>query len=306
MKIPYFDAHCDTALPIYAEGKSINSNPFHIDLSRLGSFSPAGQVFSICVSHRAGMTQETQFVLDELLRQMGNHSDKLQLCLCAQDIAEAEKKGKIAALISIEGAEKLDCDLELLQKAYDKGVRILHLCWNHQNKLTGSCKDGGQGLSEKGRIFAAEAQKMGVILDMSHISERAFWDTLEICKKPVLAGHSNSYTLCPHPRNLSDEQFIALVKTGGVAGLNLCPDFLSEKDASIETLVDHAEHFLSLGGEKTLCLGTDFDGTHLPGDIEGIQDMPKIYEAMLRRNWSEDLVRDIFYNNLRSFLEAAL
>lgn len=306
MKIPYFDAHCDTALPIYAEGKSINSNPFHIDLSRLGKFSPAAQVFSICVSHRAGMTQETQFVLDELLRQMENHNDKIMLCLCAQDIARAEQQGKIAALISIEGAEKLDCDLELLQKAYNRGVRILHLCWNHQNTLTGSCRDGGQGLSEKGRIFASQAQKIGVILDMSHISERAFWDTLEVCEKPVLAGHSNSYTICPHPRNLTDEQFIALAKTGGVAGLNLCPDFLSENNADIEAVVDHAEHFLSLGGEKAVCLGTDFDGTYLPKDIAGIQDMPKIYEAMLRRNWSEELVRDIFYNNLRSFMEAAL
>lgn len=305
MKIPYFDAHCDTALPVYMAGKSLNSNPFHLDLKRLSEHAPAAQVFSICAEHRAGMTKETEFVLAELLRQMGNHSDKLLLCRKAEDIAKAEAEGKIAAFISIEGAEKLDCSLEKLRCAYDKGLRILHLCWNHPNELTGSCWSG-QGLSEKGREFVAAAQEMGVALDMSHISERAFWDTLEIAKKPVLAGHSNSAAVCAHPRNLTDEQFVALAKMGGVAGLNFCAPFLREEDADIESIVDHAEHFLSLGGERAVCLGTDFDGAPLPKGITGVQDMHKLYEAMLRRNWSEELVRDIFYNNLKRYMEAVL
>lgn len=306
MKIPYFDAHCDTALPVYAEGKSLNTNPFHLDLSRLSAYAPSAQVFSICVEHRAGMSEETDYVLTELLRQMRNHSDKLLLCRSAADITAAEEQGKIAALISIEGAEKLDCDIEKLRLAYDRGVRIVHMTWNHSNALSGSCRDGGAGLTEKGKEFIIAAQEMGLALDMSHISEKAFWDTLEIAKKPVLAGHSNSAAVCPHVRNLSDEQFVALAKMGGVAGLNFCAPFLARENADIESIVDHAEHFLSLGGEKAVCLGTDFDGAPMPKGIAGVQDMPKLYEAMLRRNWSEDLVRDIFYNNLKRFMEAAL
>ena len=305
MKIPYFDAHCDTALPVYDHGKSIYRNNFHIDLERLGAYSPAVQVFAICAAHREGMVEKTEWVMDEFIRQLGLHRDKVMLCLSAADIDEAEKQGKVGVLISVEGAEKLGCSIEKLRSAYNKGLRIVHLTWNHPNILSGTCVDGG-GLTEKGREFVIAAQEMGVALDMSHISEKAFWDIQEIATKPVLAGHSNSKTVCDHIRNLTDEQFKALVKTGGAAGLNMYLDILGH-GRDVDAVLAHAEHFLSLGGEKTLCLGGDLDGIpEMPKGMKGVQDMAKLYEAMLARNWSEDLVRDIFYRNLRSFMERAI
>ncbi len=305
MKIPYFDAHCDTALPVYEAGKSLYRNAFHIDLERLSAYAPSVQVFAICAPHRAGMVDKTEWVMDELLRQIRIHSDKVMLCLSAADLDEAAAQGKVGALISVEGAEKLDCSIENLRKAYKKGLRIVHLTWNHANILSGTCVDGG-GLSEKGAEFVRAAQDMGVALDMSHISEKAFWDIQEIATKPVLAGHSNSKTVCDHIRNLTDEQFIALVKTGGVAGLNMYLDILGH-GRDIEAVLAHAEHFLSLGGEKAVCLGGDLDGIpEMPAGMAGVQDMEKLYEAMLQRNWSEDLVRDVFYGNLRSFMERAI
>ncbi len=305
MIIPYFDAHCDTALPVYESGRSMNKNNFHIDFARLSAYAPAVQVFAICAPHRAGMVEKTEWVMDELLRQIRIHSDKVMLCLSAADLAAAEAEGKVGAMISCEGAEKLDCSIENLKKAYEKGLRIVHLTWNHPNILSGTCVDGG-GLTEKGAEFVRTAQEMGVVLDMSHISEKAFWDIQEIAVKPVLAGHSNSKTVCDHIRNLSDEQFCALVKTGGVAGLNMYTDILGH-GRDIDAVIKHAEHFLSLGGEKALCLGGDLDGIpEMPVGMSGVQDMAKLYEAMLRCNWSEELVRDIFYRNLRSFMERAI
>ena len=305
MKIPYFDAHCDTALPVYELGKSLNRNPFHIDFERLGAYAPAVQVFSICAAHRAGMVEKTEWVMDELLRQVAMHGDKAMICLSAADIDRAESEAKIGVLISVEGAEKLDCSVENLKKAYDKGLRIVHLTWNHPNILSGTCVDGG-GLTEKGAEFVKAAQQMGVALDMSHISEKAFWDIQEIAVKPVLAGHSNSKTVCDHIRNLTDEQFGALVKTGGVAGLNMYTDILGH-GRDIDAVLRHAEHFLALGGEKALCLGGDLDGIpEMPRGMKGVQDMAKLYEAMLQRGWSEDLVRDIFYRNLRNYVERAI
>jgi membrane dipeptidase len=122
----------------------------------------------------------------------------------------------------------------------------------------------------------------------------------------VLASHSNAKALCDHPRNLTDAQFLALVKNGGCAGLNLCPDFLGQ-GRGIEAVIAHADHFLSLGGQKSLCLGGDLDGIgSLPAGLRGVQDLGVLYEAMLRRNWSEKLVQDIFYHNLMRFMEAAL
>lgn len=305
MKIPYFDAHCDTALPVYDYGKSINRNNFHIDIERLSAYAPSAQVFSICAAHRKGMVEKTQWVMNELLRQLHVHSGKVMLCLSAADLDLAAEQGKVAALISVEGAEKLDCSIENLREAYRKGLRIVHLTWNHPNSLSGTCVDGG-GLTERGREFVKAAQEMGVALDMSHISEKAFWDVQEIAVKPVLAGHSNSKTVCDHIRNLTDEQFCALVKTGGVAGLNMYLDILGH-GRDIEAVLAHAEHFLSLGGEKAVCLGGDLDGIpEMPKEMSGVQDMAKLYEAMLRRNWSEELVRDIFYHNLRNFMERAI
>ncbi len=305
MKIPYFDAHCDTALPMYELGKSLNKNGFHIDLERLGAYAPAVQVFAICAPHRDGMVEKTEWVLEELLRQLSLHSDKAVLCLSAADIDKAEAEGKIGAMISVEGAEKLGCSIEKLKAAYEKGLRIVHLTWNHPNILSGTCVDGG-GLTEKGAEFVKAAQAMGVVLDMSHISEKAFWDIQEIAAKPVLAGHSNSRGVCDHIRNLSDEQFTALVKTGGVAGLNMYTDILGH-GRDIDAVLRHAEHFLSLGGEKAICLGGDLDGIpEMPHGMSGVQDMAKLYEAMLKQGWSEDLVRDIFYGNLRRFMERAL
>ena len=182
MKIPYFDAHCDTALPVYEYGKSLYRNNFHIDLERLGSYAPSAQVFSICAAHRDGMVEKTEWVMDELIRQISLHGDKAMLCLCAADLDEAENQGKVGVLISVEGAEKLDCSIDRLRSAYEKGLRIVHLTWNHPNILSGTCVDGG-GLTEKGKEFVAAAQEMGVALDMSHISEKAFWDIQEIAKK---------------------------------------------------------------------------------------------------------------------------
>jgi membrane dipeptidase len=137
-----------------------------------------------------------------------------------------------------------------------------------------------------------------VIVDLSHISERAFWDTAEIAQKPVIAGHSNSASVFPHARNLTDDQFRFLVRCGGVAGINLYAGFLAH-DAGIDDVVRHIEHFMSLDGEKTVALGGDFDGCDtLPRGINGIQDIPRLYETLLRLGYPEQVVKDIFYNNM--------
>ncbi|MGN1001983.1 MAG: dipeptidase [Oscillospiraceae bacterium] len=306
MNIPYFDAHCDTAVPVHYCGGSLRENSFHIDLQRLGAYAPCAQVFSVCVRHGPSMGEETDKVLDTLLAEIAANGDRVRLCRSTVDITNTAAEGKIAALLSVEGMEKLSCSLTGLRRAYDKGVRIVHLTWNHDNALSGAAMDSGSGLTELGRDFVPAAQDMGVALDLSHLSERGFWETIEVAKKPVLAGHSDARALCDHPRNLTDEQFRALVKTGGAAGLNFCCDFLGH-GRDVDAVAAHAEHYLSLGGEKALCLGGDLDGIpELPGGMEGVQSMEALYEAMLRRNWSEDLVRDIFWNNLFAFMERAL
>ena len=301
MPIPYFDAHCDTitACP------ELRSNAGQVDLVRLSRYAPAAQIFAICaVDH---FQEEFSAYLSKLLSELKRNEDLVVLCRSGAEIRRAALEGKIAAIIAVEGAEHIGCSVEGLRNAWAHGVRSVNLTWNYDNALAGAAMDSGKGLTERGREFVRAAQSMGVMIDLSHVSERAFWEVLEIAERPVYASHSDALALSPHcPRNLSDRQFSALVRHGGGAGINLYADFIG-LSRDMDAVIGHIEHFWGLGGEKALFLGTDFDGIKVsPAGLTGVEDMEKLYEALLHRNHSESLVRDLFYGNLLNILERAL
>ncbi len=300
--IPLFDCHCDTAVRAYVTGESLRENSLHLDLMRLMRFSPSAQVFAVCTETLDRPQEKAAEIIISFKEQIKMNSDIVKLCLNSHDIKDAVNNGRIAALLSVEGAEQIG-DIKL---AYDSGVRIVHITWNFDNELCGSAVGSGTGLSEKGRGFVKAAQEKGILLDMSHISERGFWDVLEISSKPVIAGHSNAKALCNVPRNLSDEQFKALIMHGGGVGINLYPGFLG-LNRDIEGVLAHIEHFFALGGEKNVFFGCDFDGiSEMPGGIGGVEDIGRIYEILLKNNYSESLVRDIFWNNIFNIMEKVL
>lgn len=322
MNIPLFDAHCDTINKVWQQGGTLRQNSYQVDLLRGRRFTPYAQIFAVFARPFSGMPEDYSRdwppelvascgteLLTLLCLQLKHNADLLKLCLGAQDARAAASEGKIAAFIAVEGAELLGCDTDILARAYTQGVRFVNLCWNYDNILCGAANGPTKsGLTLRGREYVNFMQKIGVAVDLSHASERTFWDTAEIASRPLMAGHSNSKKICDNPRNLTDEQFCELIRQGGVAGLNFYPDFLNAKgSASIEDILRHTEHFLELGGEKAICLGGDFDGIDsLPKGIKGIESYGEIYEAMLRQNWSEDIIRDIFYNNLMELLEKVL
>ena len=302
MSIPLFDCHCDTAVRVWLTGRSLRENSLHLDLMRLKKFSPAAQVFAVCTETLEEPQGKAAAVIRYFKEQIEMNSDIVKLCLNSHDIVSTMAGGKIAALLSVEGAEQID-DIEM---AYALGVRVVHITWNFDNGLCGSVMGSGAGLSEKGRCFVKKAQELGVLLDTSHISQQGFWEVLEISRKPVIAGHSNTRALCPVPRNLSDEQFIALKNQGGGAGINLYPEFLG-LGRDIDAVFAHIEHFMALGGEKAVFLGCDLDGIdEMPKGIHGVEDLGKIYEVLLRHNYPESLVRDVFINNIMNIMERVL
>lgn len=298
MGIPYFDAHCDTLSVLHSRGAewSLGANAAEVDIDRLSAYSPAAQVFAIWGGH-----YEEKLAL---LRRSLARDGRAVLCRTAEEVRKANAAGKVAALLSVEGAEILGCSIERLREARERdGLAMINLCWNSDNALCGAAMDSGSGLTDAGRAFVRAAQDVGVAVDLSHASERTFWDVLEIAEKPVIASHSNAAALSSEfPRNLTDGQFAALVKCGGGAGLNLCADFIG-LGRDIGACCAHIEHFLALGGEKSLFLGTDFDGiAAVPRGLYGVQDMWKLYEALLERGHSEELVQDIFYGDLLRIL----
>ena len=159
-----------------------------------------------------------------------------------------------------------------------------------------------RGLTAHGRDFVREMERRSILPDVSHLSERAFWDLMELTEKPVAASHSDAKALSPHPRNLTDEQIKALIQRKGFIGLNYYTEFVGG-DGTMEALIAHAEHILSLGGEDVLGLGGDWDGCgSLAAGLRGVEDMPRLYEALLRRNYKEELLKKIFYGNLLRLL----
>ena len=300
--IGLFDCHCDTITRVCREGGALRKNAFHIDLERLKRFSPCAQVFAVCTELEHNSAPEAEKELIALKNELAQNTDTVKLCLCSDDIDEAVHRGMIAALISVEGAEQIS-DLDA---AFNAGVRIIHPTWNYDNAYCGAALGSGSGLTAKGKELVQWAQTKGVALDMSHISERGFWDVMEIIQKPVIAGHSNAKAVCNNPRNLTDEQFMALVRIGGGAGINFYPEFLG-LTRDIDAVIAHIEHFLSLGGEKSVLLGCDFDGIDItPKGLSQVGDLEKLYEALLRRNYAETLVNGIFYNNAYEIMRKML
>ena len=319
--IPFFDAHADTIFRCIYEDKNLRENDLHIDLIRSKQCAPYAQFFAIWTMTQVDSQKQSDHTflpeqlymgyvnsLERMKLEFEKNRDILQHCKNAKDAKAAAAAGKISAFISVEGAELLECSEVRLIEAYKAGVRAVNLCWNNANLLCGSCIDeADRGLGAEGKSFVRCAQELGIIIDLSHASEPAFWDTIEVSLRPVMTSHSNSKVLCGHPRNLTDRQFKALIENGGISGINLYSDFLSDSGADIEDVFAHVEHFMSLGGEKSVAIGSDFDGVErLPEGINGIEDICKLYELLLTRNYSEDLVRDIFYNNLMNFIEKAM
>ena len=284
---PYYDAHCDTLSRCLAEGWDLWENPGHLDLKRLSAYEPAGQVFALYLDS-ARVPPSERFVRITAQAELFRRARKAYPALLER------------SCLSVEGAELMDCDEGKLPLVRGWGVRWVNLTWNHSNALSGSCLTG-EGLTERGRSFARRCAALGIGVDVSHLSDRGFCDLMDLEDVTLLASHSDSRTLCPHPRNLTDEMFRALIERRGFVGLNCSRGFLGE-NPTVETVADHLEHFLELGGEDQVGLGSDFDGTDVPGDLSGVQDLPNLWEALYRRNYPERLIRKIAFENLERFL----
>ncbi|MBO6010850.1 MAG: membrane dipeptidase [Oscillospiraceae bacterium] len=291
---PLFDGHCDTLL--WLKGDLV-SNGLHVDLTR-ADYAPYAQFFAIYHPFKP-MFDELYAKLTSELETAGG---AVRLCRTAGEAEKAAEAGAAAAFVSVEGAHVFGCDAERLPELKEKGVSAVCLTWNTPTVISGTnVNEPERGLSAEGRAFVRRMNELGMIVDVSHLSDPGFWDVAEICEGPIIASHSNARALCGHTRNLTDEMFRAIVEKGGVAGLNLYSAFLVEpgKTATVEDAVHHIEHFLELGGGKNIAIGGDLDGCDtLPTGIAGIQNVGKIFDALLARGCPESTARDIFYNNL--------
>lgn len=310
MKFPVFDLHCDTALALLGEDlkqtASLKHNDCHIDLDRastLGGYAQCFACFTTTVGGGPKPVEVFEREIDTILREMERNYQQISLAYTPEEISQNLEKGIMSGILTIEGPAGFGFDPELLEDLHRLGFRITTLGWNEKNPLTGSHKTGG-GLTDLGKAYVREAQRLGMVVDVSHISDEGFWDIMEITQAPVIASHSNSRSVCNVSRNLTDDMFLAICKTGGVTGINLCPDFLGI-NPNLDTVCDHIFHFLTLDPTgKHIALGGDLDGIgSLPEGFTGVQDYEKLAQRLLEWGLSEQQVRDIFWNNAMGVMQ---
>ena len=308
MNVPVFDFHCDTILALLGEDMntagSLKSNSYHIDLDRAGKLPGYAQCFACFTTP---LMEEwyhiSPIVLFEreiatIQREVDANSDRIAIAYSPDEIEQNQKNGMMSAILTLEGTAGIDYNPELLEDLHLIGFRTVSLGWNEQNPLTGSHLTGG-GLTDLGREFVKEAQRLGFLVDVSHISDEGFWDIMTITEAPVIATHSNSRAICGNSRNLTDEMFRAIVQTGGVAGYNMCDEFTGEDKPTLDTVCDHLLHFMELDPTgKHIALGGDLDGVDkFPEGFEGVQSWGALARKMAERGFAEDTIRDIFWNN---------
>lgn len=287
---PYFDAHCDTLYRCQLEGWDLWSCPAHVDLQRLSAYAPMGQVFALWTPS-AGKTPEECFDIIKA---------QYELYRAAKETYPELMKN---CHLSLEGAELINCDENHLPQLKEWGVRWINLTWNYENAL-GHPHTSDLGLTDRGRAFAKKVYELGMCVDISHFSERGFWDLAKTVDGPIIASHCNSRTLRDHSRNIRDDVAKEIIARKGLIGMTFYHGFLSDDNANADTVVDHLEHFLDMGGEDCLCLGGDFDGTAwLLKDIASVDKVPYLWEALYRRNYSQAFIDKIAYGNLAAFLD---
>lgn len=309
---PYLDLHCDTlSLCFGKKKKDIYEIPEGMsDIRRMKAAGMFGQFFAMFFPP----SKKTEIPEDEVYYQslmelfhssIKKHTDCIAF---AQTGAEAEKnfkEGKLSAFLSIEDGRHAQGKLSNIERFYKDGVRMMSLTWNGENCF-GAPNSRDSSVMEKGLTsFGKEAveymNELGMLIDVSHLSDGGFYDVLKLSKKPFVASHSNARTLSPHPRNLTDKMIRELAKKGGIAGVNfygafLNSDALSEK-STIDALTAHIKYMYKLGGEDFVALGTDFDGMSGELEIDSPISMERLFERLKKEGFSQSQIEKLAYRN---------
>lgn len=311
------DCHCDTLTELYKKGTSLYANDQHFDIQRQIALGGGLQFCAIFVPTREfryyGGLRYTLQLLDKYLQEVKKlHADGIDVLqvLTKEDAADVLNH-KAATLLAIEEGGAIDGSLEALRCLHALGVRAMTLTWSNRNDIADGVNEecSGGGLTVFGRQVVAEMNKLGMLVDVSHIAPAGFWDVIETSSKPIIATHSNAKALCPHPRNLDDKQILAINENDGLIGVTFAGQFLEHdyNDACIESIYRHIDYMLNLmGNDDHIGFGSDFDGiSHPPYNLHGVQDYSAVYEY-LSKKYSASTVEKITHKNVLNLLQKVL
>jgi membrane dipeptidase len=245
-----------------------------------------------------------------LMKELKENYNDIEIATNLKELEEVNNKGKIGAFLSIEEGEVLEGKIERVKEVYDMGIRFITLTWNFPNSIgypNVGYRYKNNGLTDKGKEIVSEMENLKIIPDCSHLSDRGFYDLVDICKKPFIATHSNAREITNHSRNLTDDMIVKLANKGGVMGLNFCAPFLgNERIPTIQSMIAHIKHIKNIGGIDVLALGTDFDGIENEVEIRNIGEIEKLRDALIKEKFISSEIDKIFFKNVKRVVKECL
>lgn len=314
----YVDFHCDTLMKLFDlykigdNSQNIWKNECQIDVERLVKSGYGAQFFACYLwwedKPLLGSHYKDALKMTEIFREgLKGHEDKASYAGSYEDYCRNKSDGKVSCFLTVEEGGILENEIERLDVLYQHGIRLITLTWNYENCLgyPGCVPEfQSKGLKKFGIETLERMNELGIIADVSHLSDGGFEDVYRYSKRPFIASHSNARSICPHNRNLTDDMIRKLAEKGGLAGLNFCGDFLSPDGRSTtEAMVRHIRHMMNVGGHEIVGIGTDFDGVEDELEISGCQYIAKLPEAMDRAGFTTDEIEDVCYRNAEKFME---
>ena len=348
--LPIFDGHNDVLLRLMRKAEQDGGvasflegdDAGHLDLPRARAGGLAGGLFAIFIPSpelqpdRGEMMRAAQYdlplpsavalthaqsvALDMaalLLRIARSSAGQVRLCRTGADIRDARAAGALAAVLHLEGAEPIDRDLRMLEVLYAAGLRSLGPVWSRANIFGHgvpfrfpSSPDTGPGLTDEGRALVKACNELRIVVDLSHLNEKGFWDVVSLSDAPLVASHSNAHALCPHSRNLTDGQLAAIRESGGLVGVNFASGFLRADgrmlaDTPLETIVRHTDHLIEHLGVEGVGFGSDFDGAVIPAGISDAAGLTRLVDAFRAAGYDDETLRKLCFDNWLRVLEAS-
>lgn len=307
------DFHCDTAyILLKNKEKSLRNRDLKVNIEALKKGNSLGQFFALFIDAKENDDNFKTCIsmLNNLKSEINKNKDDIKLCTGYNDYKNNKLNGKISAFLTIEGGEAIGNNLDNINFFKEQGVSLITLTWNYENNIgypnyEYCYKD--KGLKKFGIEAIERMNSLGIIIDVSHLSDGGFLDVLRYSKKPFVASHSNSRCITNHSRNLTDSMIKSLSNKGGIIGINFCSSFLGDsKIAKIDDMITHIEHIKNIGGIDCISLGTDFDGIENEVEISNIGEMEKLYNALKISGFTYNEIEKIFYKNAERVIKDIL
>lgn len=309
------DMHCDTIGELWKAEKAGNSislakNTLHIDLEKMqkGDYLLQNFAMFVFLGREKDPLVNVLEMIDVYRRAMAENAGVIAPVLRYEDIEKNSKAGKMSGMLTIEEGAVLKGNPYVVRSLYQLGVRMLTLTWNFENEIgypntIVKAKDydpsKNYGLKPEGIEIVREMNRVGMIVDVSHLNDDGFWDVVKYCDGPFVASHSNARAVCDHTRNMTDDMIRALADKGGVMGLNFCGDFLNPDGKSrVADMVRHAKHIVNVGGIDVLGLGTDYDGIDGDLELDHCDKMQLLAQEMERQGFKTSEIEAIFHGNV--------